>query len=157
MWDSFRDLRYRLPDGIFTEELLKNSLKQLFLAIDYIHTECKFVHTGGTNFIISMVSAPKSKVTAADRPVLLGILLIAVYRHQSRQYFFSNRRRIYSWCLHQCRNAKPFSAKINQWSNGIYLTTTRNSEILWWLRFEWFRFSGAGRREEKSQCGTSDL
>ncbi|EDN93428.1 hypothetical protein SS1G_09294 [Sclerotinia sclerotiorum 1980 UF-70] len=36
---DLQDLRYRLPDGIFTEELLKNSLKQLFLAIDYIHTE----------------------------------------------------------------------------------------------------------------------
>ncbi|KAF7877423.1 hypothetical protein EAF04_001100 [Stromatinia cepivora] len=45
MWESFRDLRYRLPDGMFTEELLKNSLKQLFLALDYIHTECKLVHT----------------------------------------------------------------------------------------------------------------
>ncbi|CAD6448998.1 260bea8b-f23d-4df5-8498-f2389cc8e0c8-CDS [Sclerotinia trifoliorum] len=45
MWDSFRDLRYPLPDGLFTEELLKNSLKQLLLALDYIHTECKLVHT----------------------------------------------------------------------------------------------------------------
>ncbi|KAF4634318.1 hypothetical protein G7Y89_g3796 [Cudoniella acicularis] len=45
MWESFRDLRYRLPNGLFTEELLKGSLKQLFMALDYLHTECKLVHT----------------------------------------------------------------------------------------------------------------
>jgi serine/threonine-protein kinase SRPK3 len=46
MWESFRDLMYRLSDGLFTEQLLKGSLKQLFLALDYLHTECKLVHTG---------------------------------------------------------------------------------------------------------------
>jgi len=46
MWESFRDLRHRVPDGLFTEELLKASLKQLFLALDYLHSECKLVHTG---------------------------------------------------------------------------------------------------------------
>ncbi|TVY15942.1 Serine/threonine-protein kinase SRPK [Lachnellula arida] len=45
MWETFRDIRYLLPDGLFTEELLKASLKQLFLALDYLHTECKLVHT----------------------------------------------------------------------------------------------------------------
>lgn len=52
MWESFRDLRYRLPDGLFTEFLLKGSLIQLFLALDYLHTECKLVHTGARNPII---------------------------------------------------------------------------------------------------------
>ncbi|KAK8902475.1 hypothetical protein QC760_008981 [Botrytis cinerea] len=45
MWESFRDLRYRLPNHCFTEKILKGALKQLFLALDYLHTECRLVHT----------------------------------------------------------------------------------------------------------------
>ncbi|KAF7871896.1 hypothetical protein EAF04_004003 [Stromatinia cepivora] len=45
MWESFRDLLNRNPRHRFTEDLLKAGLKQLFLALDYIHTECKLVHT----------------------------------------------------------------------------------------------------------------
>ncbi|KAK3687957.1 kinase-like domain-containing protein [Podospora appendiculata] len=45
MWDSWRDLLRRNPAHRFTEELLKPSLKQVLLALDYLHTECKIVHT----------------------------------------------------------------------------------------------------------------
>ncbi|TVY38711.1 Serine/threonine-protein kinase [Lachnellula occidentalis] len=45
MWESFRDHRHRLPDGLFTEKILRGSLYQLFQALDYLHTECKLVHT----------------------------------------------------------------------------------------------------------------
>lgn len=48
MWESWSDLLYRIPSGLFTEDLLKESLKHLFLAMDYLHTECKIVHTGTT-------------------------------------------------------------------------------------------------------------
>lgn len=46
MWESFRDLLYRNPCHRFTEDLLKAGLIQVFLALDYLHTECKLVHTG---------------------------------------------------------------------------------------------------------------
>mgnify|MGYP002718555207 FL=1 len=46
MWGSFRDLLYRNPNHRFTEDLLKPGLMQIFLALDYLHTECKLVHTG---------------------------------------------------------------------------------------------------------------
>ncbi|CAP99343.1 Pc22g20550 [Penicillium rubens Wisconsin 54-1255] len=45
MWGSFRDLLYRNPNHRFTEDLLKPGLMQIFLALDYLHTECKLVHT----------------------------------------------------------------------------------------------------------------
>ncbi|EZF32053.1 CMGC/SRPK protein kinase [Trichophyton interdigitale MR816] len=45
MWESFRDLLYRNPTHRFTEDLLKAGLMQVFLALDYLHTECKLVHT----------------------------------------------------------------------------------------------------------------
>ncbi|KAJ6114429.1 protein kinase domain protein [Penicillium sp. IBT 16267x] len=45
MWESFRDLLYRNPSHRFTEDLLKAGLMQVFLALDYLHTECKIVHT----------------------------------------------------------------------------------------------------------------
>jgi serine/threonine protein kinase len=46
MWESFRDLLYRNSNHRFTEDLLKIGLMQVFLALDYLHTECKLVHTG---------------------------------------------------------------------------------------------------------------
>jgi serine/threonine-protein kinase SRPK3 len=46
MWESFRDLLYRNPTHRFTEDLLRAGLMQVFLALDYLHTECKLVHTG---------------------------------------------------------------------------------------------------------------
>ncbi|KAK2839345.1 hypothetical protein FQN49_006230 [Arthroderma sp. PD_2] len=45
MWDSWRDLLYRNPTGRFSVELLKGGLRHLLLALDYLHTECKLVHT----------------------------------------------------------------------------------------------------------------
>lgn len=50
MWDSFRDLLDRNPIHRFTEDLLKAGLVQVFLALDYLHTECKLVHTGTQDF-----------------------------------------------------------------------------------------------------------
>lgn len=46
MWDSWRDMLRWNPAHRFTEELLKAGLSQLFLALDYLHTECHLVHTG---------------------------------------------------------------------------------------------------------------
>ncbi|RYN56439.1 hypothetical protein AA0114_g2775 [Alternaria tenuissima] len=45
MWDSFRDLLNRNPAHRFTDELLKAGLSQVFLALDYLHTEAKIIHT----------------------------------------------------------------------------------------------------------------
>ncbi|CAG8938994.1 unnamed protein product [Penicillium salamii] len=44
-WESFGDLLYRNPSHRFTEDLLKAGLMQILLALDYLHTECKLVHT----------------------------------------------------------------------------------------------------------------
>lgn len=46
MWESFRDLLYRNTNHRFSEDLLKSGLLQIFLALDYLHTECKLIHTG---------------------------------------------------------------------------------------------------------------
>ncbi|KGO69471.1 hypothetical protein PITC_014260 [Penicillium italicum] len=45
MWGSFRDLMYRDPAHRLSEDLLKSGLKQIFLALDYLHIECQLVHT----------------------------------------------------------------------------------------------------------------
>ncbi|CEL01418.1 Putative Protein kinase domain protein [Aspergillus calidoustus] len=45
MWESFKDLLYRTANHRFTEDLLKAGFIQVFLALDYLHTECKLVHT----------------------------------------------------------------------------------------------------------------
>ena len=46
MWDSFKDLLNRNPAHCFTDELLRAGLSQVFLALDYLHTEAKIIHTG---------------------------------------------------------------------------------------------------------------
>ncbi|KAG4428245.1 hypothetical protein IFR05_016273 [Cadophora sp. M221] len=45
MWESMESLRDQLPDGVLSEELLRCTLRLLFLALDYMHTECNLVHT----------------------------------------------------------------------------------------------------------------
>lgn len=46
LWDSWRDLPRRNPVNRFTEDLLKAGLWELLHGLDYLHTECKLVHTG---------------------------------------------------------------------------------------------------------------
>lgn len=46
LWDSLHDLRRRRDTPCFTEELLKLTLVQIFHALDFLHTECRLVHTG---------------------------------------------------------------------------------------------------------------
>ncbi|KAK3311581.1 CMGC protein kinase [Chaetomium strumarium] len=45
LWDTWGDLLYRNPNRRFSQALLKVSLQQLLSALDYLHTECKLVHT----------------------------------------------------------------------------------------------------------------
>ncbi|KAH6658073.1 kinase-like domain-containing protein [Truncatella angustata] len=45
MWDSWRALLYHNPSNRSTEPLLKADLKHILLTLDYLHTECKLVHT----------------------------------------------------------------------------------------------------------------
>ncbi|KAK3318711.1 kinase-like domain-containing protein [Apodospora peruviana] len=45
IWDSWEGLLCWNSTGRFTEDLLKAGLLRLFLALDYLHTECKLVHT----------------------------------------------------------------------------------------------------------------
>lgn len=46
MWESWKDLLRRNETGRFLEPLLKAGLRHLFLALDYLHSKCKLVHTG---------------------------------------------------------------------------------------------------------------
>lgn len=74
MWDSWRDLLYRNPANRFSDDLLKEGLKQLFLALDFLHTECRIIHTG--------------KDQSAYNSLIYGNLipLYSPSRYQSRQY-----------------------------------------------------------------------
>ncbi|AEO68037.1 uncharacterized protein THITE_2050733 [Thermothielavioides terrestris NRRL 8126] len=45
LWDSWKDLARRNPANRFTEPLLKAGLREVFLALDYLHTECRFCAT----------------------------------------------------------------------------------------------------------------
>lgn len=46
MWDSLNELLARNVHRRFTEELLREALRRLFAALDYLHTECHVIHTG---------------------------------------------------------------------------------------------------------------
>lgn len=47
LWDSWKALLRRNPSHRFSTPLLKAGLRHVFLGLDYLHTECKLVHTGG--------------------------------------------------------------------------------------------------------------
>ena len=44
----------RNPAGRFSDALLKGGLQHLFLALDYLHTECKLVHTGTFEYPLNL-------------------------------------------------------------------------------------------------------
>ncbi|KAK7226785.1 hypothetical protein V2G26_014788 [Clonostachys chloroleuca] len=45
MWDSWRDILRRNPTRRFNLPMLKGGLQQILRTIDYLHNECKLVHT----------------------------------------------------------------------------------------------------------------
>lgn len=46
LWDSIRTLLERSGRDRLTEDLLRVNLQRLFLALDYLHTDRKLIHTG---------------------------------------------------------------------------------------------------------------
>ncbi|CAG8354151.1 unnamed protein product [Penicillium salamii] len=46
LWESLQDLHYIMPHARLEVDILKSAIKQMLLALDYLHTECKLVHTG---------------------------------------------------------------------------------------------------------------
>jgi serine/threonine-protein kinase SRPK3 len=49
MWGNLTDLLNCRPDHRLNEGQLKVALKHILLALDYLHTECKLIHTGVTS------------------------------------------------------------------------------------------------------------
>ncbi|KAL3455405.1 CMGC protein kinase [Aspergillus heterothallicus] len=45
MWESLGHLLHRNPSHRFHEDLLRGALQYILLGLDYLHTECKLVHT----------------------------------------------------------------------------------------------------------------
>ena len=78
MWDSFRDLLNRNPAHRFPTEMLRPALCYILFAIDYLHSECKLVHTGGFSFFqrlcytnaIKDIKADNILIDIADQDIL---------------------------------------------------------------------------------------
>ncbi|CAG8279482.1 unnamed protein product [Penicillium salamii] len=45
LWESLQDLHYIMPHARLEVDILKSAIKQMLLALDYLHTECKLAHT----------------------------------------------------------------------------------------------------------------
>jgi len=56
-WESWKHMMTRNPERRFSPELLKAGLAQVFKALDYLHTECKIVHTDikADNILLELV------------------------------------------------------------------------------------------------------
>ncbi|KAJ5773661.1 hypothetical protein N7457_008557 [Penicillium paradoxum] len=95
MWGSFRDLMHRSPTHRFDQTLLKTGLKRILLALDFLHTECKLVHTDIKSdnilqeiedisildsFIDAEMKRPSARKFVNDRPV-----------YASRRFEFPNK------------------------------------------------------------------
>lgn len=79
LWDSVLTFLHRNPEQRLPAPVLAFVLKRLFLALDYLHTECQIIHTG-----------------IYSDSVLLFLhffyLLVCPIRHQGRQYHVRHRR-----------------------------------------------------------------
>lgn len=67
MWDTWDGMQRRHPTGRFNTYLLKAGLIQLFLALDYLHTECHIVHTDISAYNIMAELADKAVFEAFTR------------------------------------------------------------------------------------------
>lgn len=47
LWQSMFSLQYQNPQHRFSEPLLRAMLLHLFVALDYLHSSCHLIHTGG--------------------------------------------------------------------------------------------------------------
>ena len=43
---NLADLQDNYPSGKYTEELLRATLKHVFMALDFLHTEAQVIHAG---------------------------------------------------------------------------------------------------------------
>lgn len=49
LWESVLDFLFRNPAQRLPTPILAVTLHRLFLALDYLHTECKIIHTGAVS------------------------------------------------------------------------------------------------------------
>lgn len=49
LWESVLDFLFRNPVQRLPTPILAVTLHRLFLALDYLHTECKIIHTGAVS------------------------------------------------------------------------------------------------------------
>ncbi|KAJ5333044.1 protein kinase domain protein [Penicillium brevicompactum] len=90
LWESLHDLHYVMPHARLEVDILKSAIKQMLLALDYIHTECKLVHTdikpdnimqelNDTSvlekFVQDEVKKPSPRKITGDRIIYLSRLL----------------------------------------------------------------------------------
>ncbi|CAI6333539.1 unnamed protein product [Periconia digitata] len=75
MWVSFKNLLNRNPAHRFTEELLKAGLSQVLLALDYLHTEAKIIHTEIEDqgileaFVNAEMTSPSPRKVVDGKPI----------------------------------------------------------------------------------------
>ena len=80
LWISLFDLQKRNPERKFTEALLKGALMYIFLALDYLHSECKVIHTG-----MSCLHATWNQ-RGLWSSYCISVIADAQTRYQSKQY-----------------------------------------------------------------------
>ncbi|TID02790.1 Serine/threonine-protein kinase SRPK [Colletotrichum higginsianum] len=69
MWDSWKDVVRWNPAGLFNAELLKAGIAKLFLALDYLHSECKVVHNVLEAFARSELEDPSPRKFVDEAPI----------------------------------------------------------------------------------------
>ncbi|CAG8133364.1 unnamed protein product [Penicillium olsonii] len=85
MWESFKELLYRNPNHRFNEDLLKSGLMQIFLALDYLHTECNLVHTEDKSILESFTQAELK--SPSTRKIVNGMPVYASRRFDLPKVF----------------------------------------------------------------------
>lgn len=133
LWDSVLTFLHHNPEQRLPTPVLAFVLKRLFLALNYLHTECQIIHTGIYSNSIIFFS-----------PFLL--LTSVPIRHQGRQYHVRHRRRFsFQWIWEKWASVPLPKERVRRKNNLRFSGTEDAQELgcsgpMWlWLCHPWWR------------------
>lgn len=84
LWESLQDLHNVMPNARLEVNILKSAIKQMLLALDYLHTECKLVHTGILHDTVKVRNAfPLTLLEISSQIILCRSLTIPLFSKSS--------------------------------------------------------------------------
>lgn len=88
LWESLHDFLYRNPTQRLPSGVIALTLHRLFLALDYLHSECQIVHTGKSPVMMPFPETCNNCVKSLDirgDNIMFGLNYVSVLENFERQ------------------------------------------------------------------------